>query len=509
MYEHHQPHSTRGRILEAAPLVLFLTLLVGTVWRDGTYLMQHPVAVGVDGYYYVIQVANLLGEGRLYFPTGTPLILYALAGLSYFIGDAVLAVKVGSVLLHGLLCAGVFALIATAVCSRWLGMLGGALVAFSGLHFHLLSEFINNLGAVFFLVWGAWCTVKAAQSRRVIWAAPAALCFVAAAFSHKSVLLLAPLLAVLTFLVRQLLAPQAHGRYRLAALLLFGLLLFAPLVIATQPIITVPESLKSELAVRPQLPFGRVALAEKLILLIAVPATLFLTSRLPESMRGSAAAHLFCVVAALSLLITLNPFLKHTLGWTGTFVRLSGLAYIQVAILVPGLIWLSLRIRRAAAWYAAALVAPLFALSVNAELPSGMQPHYLFNRAQIIEQLPRRRAELGATPLVLAEHGSQFVVTSASGIPSQQRLPQDSTGKTIYWLLFGVKPQMLRPSMITLARGMRGTLTVLVKGDDLQREVTTMSEADRRHLFMVNRHLSEACRSAGRGDASGGCFQVP
>jgi hypothetical protein len=50
--------------------------------RDARLLTQYSVPVGIDGYYYIIQINELLTHGRLYFQSRTPLVFYALAVLS-------------------------------------------------------------------------------------------------------------------------------------------------------------------------------------------------------------------------------------------------------------------------------------------------------------------------------------------------------------------------------------------------------------------------------------------
>ena len=40
---------------------------MAAAWRDAAALLKYPVAVGVDGYYYVLQVKQLLNTGHLHF----------------------------------------------------------------------------------------------------------------------------------------------------------------------------------------------------------------------------------------------------------------------------------------------------------------------------------------------------------------------------------------------------------------------------------------------------------
>ena len=57
---------------------LFALLTLGAA-RDASLLRRTPSAVGVDGYYYFLQITQIAKTGRLFFPTRTPLMTPALA----------------------------------------------------------------------------------------------------------------------------------------------------------------------------------------------------------------------------------------------------------------------------------------------------------------------------------------------------------------------------------------------------------------------------------------------
>ena len=122
------------------------------------------------------------------------------------------------------------------------------------------------------------------------------------------------------------------------------------------------------------------------------------------------------------------------------------LAYVQAAILVPGVIWLAVPLRWEAVFYVAGLALPLMVRSARDSLPYGMRGEYLSKRAEIVRRLPAHRGQLGPAPLVINPHGEQFVVASVLGASAQQRWPDQNTYHTIYWLLHGVEPQFVTPS---------------------------------------------------------------
>src|SRR3712207_3880454 len=125
-------HTTTASLssARAARLTLLAALALGLA-RDAYLLFSFPVAVGTDGYYYVLQVRELLTGGRLYFPSDTPLVFYILALLGGLTGDPVVAVKAGALAFHLLLCLGVYALVSSVTRNEWLGALGGAVAAVS------------------------------------------------------------------------------------------------------------------------------------------------------------------------------------------------------------------------------------------------------------------------------------------------------------------------------------------------------------------------------------------
>src|SRR5207253_2290004 len=145
---------------KAAAIAALLVILIAGVIRDAHLLFRNNAAVGIDGYYYILQIDVLKNNHRLYFPTRTPLVLYYLTVISYFTKNSVTAVKIGSVLLHALLSLGIFALIASSTRNLWVSVLASALAEVSGLHLYMIAEFINVLGALTFLVWSGWFAVR-------------------------------------------------------------------------------------------------------------------------------------------------------------------------------------------------------------------------------------------------------------------------------------------------------------------------------------------------------------
>jgi hypothetical protein len=485
------PAPTTDSVKTRAPwaLLALLSVLAAGAWRDAAVLLRYPVAVGIDGYYYVLQIDALRGQGHFYFPTRAPLILYALAGLSHLTGDTVLAMKIGAVILHAALCLGIFGIVYSATRSPWLGVLGSALAVASGAHFYMVGEFISNLGAVTFLIWCGWFATLAFRTRRKVWGLLAFACLAGAALSHRSALPLAAILLLSLLLARPLTSAKSPG-VRTAALAAVLIIWCAPAILALQPFMQLPAWAQGEFSAVPRLPLSRSAVAEKLLLFALAPATLILVSSERLRRREGVGNLIFGSVALWSMLVTLNPFLNHGREWIGVSWRFGMLAYVQAAILVPGLIWLAVPLRREAIFYVAGLALPLMVWSARDSLPYGMRGEYLSKRAEIVKRLPAYRGQLGPSPLVISPHGEQFVVASVLGVPAQQRWPDQNTYHTIYWLLHGVGPRFVTPSMTVLMPEGGGHM-VLAKDDDVRQMVGAISGVERRQLLISNPHLHD------------------
>lgn len=468
-------------------LALVSALAAGVAY-DAAVLFKYPFAVGVDGYYYVLQINELRTHGRLYFPTRTPLILYLLTGVSYLTGDLATAVKISAVTLHAALCGGVFAVVRSLVRSTWLGILGAALAAVSGPHLYMTTEFINQLGAVTFLMWGAWCALQAPGARRrKTWVLLALTCAAAAWLSHVSAIMITLALCAALVLMRMLTGERASGGgYRWEALLTILLLWLAPAILALQRSGGMPAGPESEVLTTPRLPLSRAAAAEQMLLMFVCPTVLVIISVVKRGARDFKAGLFFGAVALLGVLVTVNPFFNNVPG-NGLIWRLSVIAYLEVALLVPYLVHLVLPWRRGVALAVALLVWPLTLWGSYGERPLGIEGRRLARRGDLLQSLPALRGQLGQKPIVLSPHGDQFVVTWALGVPSQQAWPEDGSYDPVYWLLHNVEPPLLTPSMRVVAQERDAGVVVLAKNDDVQQLIKPTDE--HRRMIVKNRHL--------------------
>lgn len=473
-------------------LAALLTVLFFSTAHDASLLLHSPVAVGADGYYYVLQIHELLNHDHLYFPTNTPLVFYALAALGALIGNIILAIKLGSILLHLLLCLGIYALVSAITRNRWLGVLGGAMAALSAMHFYMIAEFIKNSGALTLLIWGGWSAVRASQSPQTRWAVLSIALFIAAIFSHISIWAIILSLLALVLLLRWLMIAERSKYHKLLASFVVLLLAISPAFIAIQRRIELPVWLKRELLAQANWPISLtspVGKAEMVALLLVAPVTLFLIIRHRQVLPAYYFSSMIGAIALWSLLITLNPFLNHDVNQFGIVGRLNHLMYIQVAILVPGLIWLILQLYPKATTAIVTLTMIFVATSMISLLPTGLQPRYLLNRVQLIQALPEQQQQFGTNPLVIAQHGDEFVVTWVLNMPARQKLPEDTKNQSVYWLLHGVECQSLTPSMIAMAEEENNLCLTLTNHNDLSQWLSILTVREQNRLLARNPHL--------------------
>lgn len=466
--------------------MLLVILSVG-IARDVLVLFQSSAAVGVDGYYYVIQIDTLRQYGHLYYPTNTPLILYLLSAASVVIGNTVLTLKLGSILLHTLLCLGICSIISSVTRHLWLGILGSAIAVSSGLHLYLVTEYVNSLGALTMLLWSMSALIRASQRRSVRWLICAATLLLMAVLSHRLILALLLLIAISAFLSSQLL--NSGYKKRAGALVILLLLWVAPALISAQPFFELPVWLRREFLIIPQWPLRRFDFAEGLMLLGASLLTLFLVVRGRNSEREKF-VELVCVALVIaSLLVFLNPFLNHHTGFQGIAGRLSSILYIQAALLFPIVIGLLSPVYRHAHLLAIAACGLLLLASVIAPLPHGATTQFLARREQLIQQLPAHRQGLCDAPIIIAQHGEQFVVTSVLGVPAQQRPPSTTQYKCTYWLLHRVQNTLVQSGQDILFSEESGFVSVLIEDGELRSLLSQITADEYRQLLAANPHL--------------------
>ncbi|HEV7472519.1 MAG TPA: glycosyltransferase family 39 protein [Pyrinomonadaceae bacterium] len=467
------------------PWIALSLLLAVVVAREAALLWRYPVAVGIDGYYYVLQIRQLTETGRLYFSTHTPFFVYLLAALTQLTRNSLIAIKLSSLLLNAFLALGIFAIISNLTRNLWVALVGSVLALAPQSHLFMSAEYLNNLAAVVFLLWSAWVLLRAAETRKLKWLALGGALLIAAGFSHRSAGPVALTLAACGLLLRCL-----WQRRQLAGWLGIAIFWLLPALVSVQRWVVVPSWLQSEISFRPRSPFLAPVIPEELLLAASSVLLLFLIFRRVHQNRVQMFDYVFGTIALWSLLVTLNPFLDPQAVLSGVAGRLRILASVQVALITPALLWLSYCIRRQLALYFAAVFLPLIILSMLAPLPYGLQSDFLSRRERLIQALRFHAGELAPNSIVVAPHGDQFVVTATIGVPAQQVVPINYQGVTVYWLLNEVNDPALEGESLILMKDEAATL--LVKDTTLKTRLQSMTSEQRQRLLRTNSGVAMA-----------------
>jgi len=468
-------------------LAFVLVLAVGA-YGDYLVLFSSPSAVGLDGYYYVLQVEGLT-KGGLIFPTHTPVIFYYLVCVRFFLGNTIIAIKVGTIILELLLCLVIGCLLIKITKSWSLGILGAGYCALAGLHRFMIGEFVNNLGALSFIVVAVFCLESARQNanKRFWWLLVSSLCFLFAIGSHRSAVFVFAALGLAAgggLALREATQERKIGAL-IALLALFVVLYFSPYLMLVQPFIHLPEQVMREISVKPRWPITPYTMFDIVAVLWTAPLILAIVIKKSWGRRTDHFHALFPGLAFFSIILNLSVFVNPELIAFGTLGRLQTLMYLQVALFVPYAIWLLGQTNRRHAMYATAFSLPLLILSMYTSLPPGLQPEYLRNRERLIQALTASGADIPQESVIVAAHGEQFLITSLTGISSQHTFSQTRTEST-YWMLHQFPPSFIRPPVRSLMSQTDGSLSVLIRNDDLWRLWPQLSPVAQQRMILGN-----------------------
>lgn len=212
-------------------------LFTHTAWQRYGFLMTSPFPVGVDGYFYPVQLRSLLETGSLYYPS-SPLGLWLMAPFA-LLSDPIVGAKLAAAILPAAIVFPMYLLGRHLGGCRATGFLAAALAAASAQSFYFSLEFVKNGIGLTILCWYlvALAHAQAKPTRRRIAVAVAAL--VATMLTHKAPFALALLLTAIVFADQVLLAhprtATATRRAKLVAgaaaallLILIGVAQFLP-----------------------------------------------------------------------------------------------------------------------------------------------------------------------------------------------------------------------------------------------------------------------------------------
>jgi hypothetical protein len=173
----------RERIWQASVAIALLALVAWSFYQRWTVLSASPFPVGVDGYFYPIQLRSLLESGSLQYPA-SPLTFWFMAPFAAAT-DPIIGAKLGAALGGALIALPAYGIGARFGRSRGAGLVAAAVATSSACSAYLSIEFVKQgLGLTVGLT-ALWLLLRALEtpSRRRVAAALGAV--VAALLAHK------------------------------------------------------------------------------------------------------------------------------------------------------------------------------------------------------------------------------------------------------------------------------------------------------------------------------------
>lgn len=172
----------RRWIVGAAVAAVVIALAAISAVARFSFLSSWPLPLGIDGYFYPIQLGSLLDTGGLYYPS-SPLALYLMAPLAAAT-DPITGAKLGAAIGGAAIALPAFG-VGARLGGRAGGLVAAALAVASYGSSYLSSEFVKNgLGLTFGLTF-VWMALRALEAPRGMRPFVAAAAFVAAVLTHK------------------------------------------------------------------------------------------------------------------------------------------------------------------------------------------------------------------------------------------------------------------------------------------------------------------------------------
>jgi hypothetical protein len=213
--------SARSRVLAVAPALLawlaVAALVAASAWWRWEFLTGSPYPLGIDGYYYPVQLRSLLESGELHYPA-SPLAFWLMAPLAWALGP-IAGAKLGAAVGGALVAVPAYGLGRRFGGGRAAGLLAAALATTSAGSFYLSVEFVKQgLGVTLGLaaLWAIAAALERPVTGRLLVATAAV---VAAASTHK----LAAGLVALAAVPAALIEARSRRRLRRALAMVAGL----------------------------------------------------------------------------------------------------------------------------------------------------------------------------------------------------------------------------------------------------------------------------------------------
>ncbi|MBZ4373865.1 hypothetical protein [Corallococcus sp. AS-1-6] len=153
---------TRSGMLDLVSALAVSGLFIWSGFARASFLLQSPHPMGVDGYYYAIQLRSLAEDWRLFYPS-LPLCFVWLLPFS-LLSDPIIGTKLGAAIATAAAVFPVNALARRFTGDRGAGLVAATLVAISAQSRFLSTEFVKQ-GVGLTLAAGTWALLGASLDR--------------------------------------------------------------------------------------------------------------------------------------------------------------------------------------------------------------------------------------------------------------------------------------------------------------------------------------------------------
>ncbi len=167
----------------AACAAAVVALVAYSAWSRYQFLTVSPYPIGIDGWFYPVQLRSLLDTGSLRYPA-SPLGFWLLAPFAWAT-DPIVGAKLGASILGAMIAVPMYFVGKRLGGSRATGLLAAALATTSAGSFYLSVEFVKNGIGMTIVTTYVWMLLRALEQRTWTRIALAVLVFVASVLTHK------------------------------------------------------------------------------------------------------------------------------------------------------------------------------------------------------------------------------------------------------------------------------------------------------------------------------------
>lgn len=204
-------------------------LVAWSFWSRWTILTETPFPVGIDGYFYPIQLRSLLAHGALAYPA-SPLAFWLMAPLAA-LTDPITGAKLGAALFGALVALPAYGVGARLGKSRGAGLLAAALATTSAGSEFLTIEFVKNGIGITVGLTALWLVLRAVERRTRARIGAAIAAVIAAYLAHKLAAALVVAIGVPALFVEAAGTGKLRGRRLLYAIVGLGAAAIVALVL--------------------------------------------------------------------------------------------------------------------------------------------------------------------------------------------------------------------------------------------------------------------------------------